>query len=113
MWVKLTNCKYYTGGGKRIDAVPARIRHNQNIQINLAEKYRKWSDNAIKRLVERIRKYGIITSKETKVIRDFDSYKFHIRQMQKKRLKWALNLRGVTGEEADSSLVGSIPECPQ
>ena len=87
MWVKLTNCKYWTGGGKRSDAVPARIRHKQNIQINLDEKYRGWSDDEIKRLVQRIRKYSIITSKETKVIRDFDSYKFYIRNIKRRRLK--------------------------
>lgn len=87
MWIKLTNCKYFTGGGKREDAVPTRLRHNQNIRINLAEQYRYWSDDSIKGLVERIRKYSIITSKETKVIRDFDRYKFHIRQMRRKILK--------------------------
>ena len=87
MLVKLTNCKYFTGGGRRKDAIPARIRHNQNIQINLHERYRTWSDHAIKRLVERIRKYSIITSKQTKVIRDFDSYKFQNSLYIKRRNK--------------------------
>lgn len=91
MWVKLTNCKYYTGGGKRRSAVPLRIRNNQNIKINLADCYKSYSDKQIKRLVEIIRDYAILTSHETKVIRNLKPYQKTNGQLRRyERLKISL-----------------------
>lgn len=75
MWLKFTNCKNYTGGGKRRSAVPRRLRHNQNHSMNISDKYADWSDEQLKRLFEYYHKYTILTSKETKVVRIQNPYK--------------------------------------
>lgn len=70
MRVKFTNCKYYTGGGKRDDAVPRRIRINQNVRWYIPDIVLKWTDNQIKWYFEQQCGYRYLTSSTTKVIRN-------------------------------------------
>jgi hypothetical protein len=70
MWLKFTNCKYFTGGGARKDAVPKRLRHNQNVRYALPDSIvTTWSDNQLRWYFEQLNGYSILTSKETKVVR--------------------------------------------
>jgi len=38
MWVKITNCTKWTGGGK----IPYRMRHHQNVIVWVSEEYYNW-----------------------------------------------------------------------
>jgi hypothetical protein len=40
-WVKITNCTTTTGGGK----IPSRLRHNQNVRVNVSEETIEYIEN--------------------------------------------------------------------
>lgn len=88
MTVKFTNCKYKVGGGERPGAVPERLRHNQNTHLYVSHKFADTrTDRELKQYLEWASGYTILTSKSTKVTRDFNRQAFTARLRGKRKAK--------------------------
>lgn len=92
MIVKFTNCKVGTGGGKGWQSVPRRTRNGQNVIIAISDYIvGQYTDMQLRQLFEHLKRYTVLTSSQTKVIRNFNSRDFRMRIRVKRRLKQELN----------------------
>ena len=90
MIVKVTNVKYFTGGGKHREAVPQRIRHNQNVTLNIPDNWlKRFEGFDLRWRIETYVKCRFITTKETKVHEwNYEMQReFRARQYDRRKLK--------------------------